>query len=77
MFLHLLGLLLSDQFTAGMTTNQISTTAIQPMHSSNYKELNLNNRMSEIEAKSRQQENEISLLKTHIELKIRRLSTSC
>ena len=52
----------NHHFTAGATQNQISTSAVQLNHTCD--EVNLNNRMSEIEARSRHQENEIGILKT-------------
>jgi len=45
------------------TSNQVSTTAVQLVNS-RYDELDLNIRLSVIEAKSKHQEDEISLLKT-------------
>lgn len=52
----------NHHFTAGATQNQISMSAAQLDHTCD--ELNLNNRMSEIEDKSRRQEDEIGILKT-------------
>lgn len=52
----------NHHFTAGATQNQISTSAVQLSHTCD--ELNLGNRMSVIEAKSKNQEDEIDLLKT-------------
>ncbi len=52
----------NHHFTAGATQNQISTSAVQLSHTCD--ELNLGNRMSVIEAKSKNQEDEIALLKT-------------
>ena len=45
------------------TSNQVSTTSVQ-LVKSRYEELDLNIRLSVIEAKSKHQEDEISLLKT-------------
>lgn len=59
----LLGFLLLVRFTVGsVVSEQISTPAVQ-LHS-RFDELDLNIRMSEIEAKSKHQEKEISTLKT-------------
>jgi len=60
----LLRLTLLIQFTTGSaTSDQVKTTTVQ-VGSSSYNDLNLSNRMLEIEAKNRHQEGEIALLKT-------------
>ena len=54
---------LNQNFTAGAIPNQIATSSAVQLHHT-YDELNLGNRMSEIEIKHRHQENEIGILKT-------------
>jgi len=53
----------SHHFAAGAISNQISTNSAVQLHHT-FDESNLSNRMSEIEAKYRHQENEIGILKT-------------
>ena len=53
----------NQNFTAGAIPNQISTNSAVQLHHT-FDESSLGNRMSEIEAKYRQQENEIGILKT-------------
>ncbi len=64
-FIHsLIKLALIVQITVGSaTSNQVATTAVQLVNSK-YDELDLNSRLSAIEAKSIHQAEEISVLKT-------------
>lgn len=52
------------QYTTGTPSNQISTTAVTVQLDSQDELLNLNKRMSEVEAKNQRHEKEIDLLKT-------------